>query len=267
MPLETNHKAIEDILHMKPFSHYSTALKVMIKSGSTSCDWENTECIFIKMLSGKTLTININLTSTVLGLKLLIREKQGIPLDQQRVVFAGKQLDNDNTLISYNIKKESQLHLILRLRGGMMHHSSARIDFTKLLLAPNLSSMLLETSIHDLLACLGLSQYKTELEKIGATSINHLQCIEEEDLIAIGMNEWERSALVGINPHNPFKGYAPLFGGGGGVGGGGVGGGGVGGGGVGGAGGGVGGGAGGGGGGAGGGGGGAGGGGGGAGRR
>jgi ubiquitin-large subunit ribosomal protein L40e len=64
-----------------------------------------------------------------------------IPLDQQRLVFAGKTLDDDNPLLYYKIKKESQLHIILRLRGGMMHQSSTRLDFNKLRLLPKLSTL------------------------------------------------------------------------------------------------------------------------------
>ena len=75
--------------------------------------------LFVKTLSGKTISVDVEPDESVESLKAKIAEKEGVPVDQQRLIFGGKQLDSLKSLSDYDIDDDSTLHLVLRLRGGV----------------------------------------------------------------------------------------------------------------------------------------------------
>jgi ubiquitin len=74
--------------------------------------------IFVRELAGRTITLNIELADTIDKIKEQIQDKIGVPPEQQRLIYAGKQLMENMTIGDYNVQKEATLHLALRLFGG-----------------------------------------------------------------------------------------------------------------------------------------------------
>ena len=74
--------------------------------------------IFIKTLTGRTVSIVVEEDDTILNVKMKLQEKDDVPVDEQRLIFGGHQLEDKHTLKYYNIQRDSTIHLVLRLPGG-----------------------------------------------------------------------------------------------------------------------------------------------------
>ncbi len=79
----------------------------------------STKQIFVKTLTGQTITLDVSDTDKIKDIKNKIQSKQQIPWEQQRLIFSGKELDDEKNILDYDIDKGSTLHLVIRLKGGI----------------------------------------------------------------------------------------------------------------------------------------------------
>eukprot|EP01091_Cochliopodium_minus_P003494 TRINITY_DN13416_c0_g1_i1.p1 TRINITY_DN13416_c0_g1~~TRINITY_DN13416_c0_g1_i1.p1 ORF type:complete len:158 (+),score=40.82 TRINITY_DN13416_c0_g1_i1:36-476(+) len=107
----------EDIISSNRIGYKNTSSSLNTTTSNNNLPNKKDLTIFVKTMTGKTITIETSLQNTINQVEESIQDKEGIPPGQQKLIYAGKDLEDDTTLSENGIEEESTLHLLLNLRG------------------------------------------------------------------------------------------------------------------------------------------------------